>query len=104
MTDREKVIKGLECCGATMNCNECPYDSEMGGCFRNLKADALKLLKEQEPVPPRKAKRYIEYSDTAVTFPDTYDCGKCGEELPNNAKYCPGCGRTVKWDDDINMP
>ena len=48
MAEREKTIKGLECCGATMNCNECPYDSEMGACFSSLKADALKLLKEQE--------------------------------------------------------
>ena len=51
MTDREKVSKGLECCGVgvTMNCSKCPYDSEKLGCFRNLKADALNLLKEQEP-------------------------------------------------------
>lgn len=32
-----------------MNCNECPYDSEMGGCFRSLKIDALNLLKDGEP-------------------------------------------------------
>lgn len=57
MADREKVIKGLECCGDTMNCNECPYDSEMGGCFRNLKADALNLLKEQ-----KKQIEWLEYS------------------------------------------
>ena len=50
MDDREKVIKGLECCGATMNCNECPYDSEMGGCFRNLKADVLNLMKEIDQI------------------------------------------------------
>ena len=46
MADREKVIKGLKCCGAIMHCNECPYDSEIGGCFTNLKADALNLLDE----------------------------------------------------------
>ena len=60
--------------------------------------DAAEMLKEQEPVPPRKDKRYIEYSDTDINFPDTYDCGNCGEELPDNAKYCPACGRAVKWD------
>jgi len=49
MDEREKTIKGLECCGETMNCNECPYDSEMGGCFRSLKIDALSLLKDEEP-------------------------------------------------------
>lgn len=58
MPDREKVIKGLECC-ACMNgsaCRECPYSSE---CIAgeatyqtgtaHLAADALELLKEQEP-------------------------------------------------------
>ena len=62
MTDREKAIKGLECCGETMNCNECPYDSEMGGCFTNLKADALNLLKEQEP-DQSKYEYQFEYTD-----------------------------------------
>ena len=33
-----------------MNCNECPYDSEMGGCFRNLKADVLNLMKEIDQI------------------------------------------------------
>ena len=58
MPDREKVIKALECC-ASMNgsaCRECPYSSE---CVEgeatyqtgtaHLAADALALLKEQEP-------------------------------------------------------
>ena len=50
MVDREKVIKGLECCGyATFmdKCQECPYDGK--DCFKRLKADALALLKAQEP-------------------------------------------------------
>lgn len=48
MTELEKVIKGLEHCGRPTECNGCPYDSEMGGCFTNLKRDALKLLKEHK--------------------------------------------------------
>ena len=92
MTDREKAIKGLECCGETMNCNECPYDSEMGGCFRNLKADALKLLKEQEPVKPILA--YIgKY--TAI---NGYRCPVCNTDLYHLQKYCNECGRAVKWE------
>jgi len=57
MIDREKVIKGLECCilsDEECEClDECPYhddcwetDCELGYI---LKKDALKLLKEQEP-------------------------------------------------------
>jgi hypothetical protein len=51
MIDSEKVIKGLECCikhdpDDKMRCGECPYE---GACLNRLKADALALLKAQEP-------------------------------------------------------
>lgn len=54
MTDREKVIKGLECCRANLlpRCEECPYANiDEGTCFTmdRLHADALALLKAQEP-------------------------------------------------------
>ena len=50
MTDREKVIKGLECCGYSHfmdKCQDCPYDGK--DCFKRLKDDAIALLKAQEP-------------------------------------------------------
>ena len=48
MPDREKVIKGLECCikhdpDDKPRCGECPYD---GACLNRLKADALELAKD----------------------------------------------------------
>ena len=55
MPDREKVIKGLECC-TTMpdiypHCEECPYAGAEGTCanMNGLHRDALALLKAQEP-------------------------------------------------------
>ena len=50
MPDREKVIKGLECCGFD-HCDpkECPYYVEMNNCEGMLMRDALTLLKAQEP-------------------------------------------------------
>lgn len=55
MPDREKVIKGLECC-VTMpdiypRCEECPYADADGTCanMNGLHRDALALLKAQEP-------------------------------------------------------
>lgn len=50
MTDRETVIKGLECCyadGMVQNCEECPYAEQDGTCYRidPLLRDALDLLK-----------------------------------------------------------
>ena len=54
MIDREKVIKGLECCLANAH-NKCPYTSTDEGvdevipCTTYLMQDALALLKAQEP-------------------------------------------------------
>lgn len=54
MADREKVIKGLECCSKDVRtCAVCPYDKEMeiSNCEWDLSRDALELLKEQEWIP-----------------------------------------------------
>jgi len=53
MIEREKVVKGLECCIANMH-NNCPYKSTDEGidkvtsCTTYLMKDALALLKEQK--------------------------------------------------------
>lgn len=52
MTDREKVIKGMECCdGYCDDETGCPYFGELESfdCQEQLRADAIALLKEQEP-------------------------------------------------------
>ena len=54
MTDREKVIKGLECCNGEALCigEKCPYfDDKM--CVETLHSDTLALLKAQEPIEAR---------------------------------------------------
>ena len=49
--DREKVIKGLECCNQVEEgCEVCPYYNDFNGCMLELREDALALLKEQEAV------------------------------------------------------
>ena len=53
MPDREKVIKGLECCLGVHDCDidpkeECPYNG-MALCAMCLKYDVMELLKAQEP-------------------------------------------------------
>lgn len=55
MTNREKVIRGLEACqveenGYTTLCkaNGCPYNASSTHCMTNLHKDALALLKERE--------------------------------------------------------
>ena len=76
MTDREKVIKGLESCNG-VDCTECQYGTEGHGhtdCIERLCADALVLLKEQE----------VKMSV----------CDKCGLEHPADDRYCPRCGKS----------
>ena len=54
MADREKVIKGLECCkySSKSHCDGCPYCFEglcaTNNCTEDLASDALALLTEQE--------------------------------------------------------
>ena len=93
--DREKVIKGLECCAECGKCkNECPYDGKnnsMYGCTTRLAKDALELLKAQEPVKPER-----EHSGGGTTWWNV--CGACKTAINPNDKYCHECGRAVKWD------
>ena len=56
--------------------------------------DAISLLKEQEPVEPKCA---------LGVLPDWYHCGVCGMDMLDTGdgyrpKYCPQCGRAVKWE------
>jgi len=96
MTDREKVIKGLECCVA-VNCGQaCPY-ATVGGCQVQVLRDAVALLKEQEPVDV-----IVEpLDDTRYIF-----CGACrcmlAQGKPKGYKFCPWCGRAVKWDEEVS--
>ena len=101
MLDREKVLRGLECCAAMSGeeCRKCPYGHECRDTelppygIPHLAADALILLREQEPVEPKGE-----------------DCGECGYTLhrinydgPDKGlrhewfRFCPSCGKAVKW-------
>lgn len=51
MTDRKKVIEGLEHCSED-GCKDCPYETDciMADGFSELAKDVLELLKEQETI------------------------------------------------------
>ena len=95
MTDRERVIKGLEHCSED-GCKECPYEQDctMADGFSELASDALTLLKEQkkrnEPMEPTLNESHCYVSDA-------FKCGKCGHAIRFHAKYCEDCGQAVKW-------
>lgn len=106
--DREDVIKALECCivgdGHSPKCELCPYATvgdytcqTMDGLF----TDAIALLKAQEPVAPVRKSFLVSAPDEYGTTPYMTVCGACGAWLLTvepRAKYCPNCGRAVKWE------
>lgn len=101
MIDREKVIRGLEVCSTVQDLapcpNECPYHKPDAVCYgtARLMQDALALLREQESVRPKR-----EYAGHRIIML----CGACGAPIPTPGgwryKYCPTCGRGIKWDAD----
>lgn len=51
MSDREKVIKALECLKEGLWCSQCDYQPYYD-CAKRVSKDAFALLKEQEAKPP----------------------------------------------------
>jgi hypothetical protein len=99
MINREKVIKGLECCSAMSGeeCRKCPYHDECYGTdlpygMPHLASDALQLLEEQEQEPIRPEQIFGGYS-TAMPWV----CGICYNPISYLASRCPHCGRRVNW-------
>ena len=106
MTDREKVVRGLEHCTAWAGLHECqpkfgpdcPYEDD-ADCKLALMRDALALLKEKEAVT-----EYVidEFQPT---------CKACGFRpfagyIPSlewmrerGFRFCPQCGQKVKWNE-----
>lgn len=65
MTDREKVIKGIDICLQRFQCGEnCPYyNYEKIGCMEQLREEALELLKGQDEI----IKKYKELKGFLAT-------------------------------------
>ena len=89
MTDREKVIEGLECCidDSRTSCSGCYQQGPGFGieCRKGLMHDALVLLKEQKGVP------YVFDADGETV------CGVCGCYFDKAYSNCPKCGKKVDW-------
>ena len=88
--DREKVIKGLECCTGLGCHHGCEYLNS--GCTELLKKDALALLNEQEAVEPE-----VEVLNEIDRL---YRCPRCHKHFfYEKQKYCDQCGQAVKWNE-----
>lgn len=96
MDDREKILAWLNCyCQGNDNpdCGNCPF--QYGDCAVDLPKAIKNLL--QEPVKPN------------LVGVNTWECGECGNVIGwecffitgvelTQCKYCPNCGRKVKWE------
>ena len=49
----------------------------------------------KEPVEPSLSQKEIDFRSEVV---DAYKCGNCEYELGSGWRYCPMCGKAVKWD------
>lgn len=92
MLDREKVIRAVETCFDSWIDKHRNMGLVLDGVER-MKRDALELLKEQEPVSP------IPYQqDTSIGFFAGFKCGGCNAEVFPDYRFCPMCGKAVKWE------
>ena len=93
VVDREKVIKGLECCRFGCDHVSCPYN-ELEDCEGALHCDVLVLLKAQESVKPT----INEYGEAYCMCGENVGIIPSSKNLPSiRSKYCSECGRRMKW-------
>ena len=89
MTDREKALKGLECCSGENKklCLECPYNAQDDQCAMRMAKGALELLKEQpqwasaKDRPPERPDWYQVYA------PDYRGGSSRGKELHKGVTF-----------------
>lgn len=97
MTDLEELIHGLEH-DRIVSKHETYYDRVP----HELAVNILAFLKEQRPIEPEEYT--VVVSQYGYAEHKCYRCGSCKCGLIRNTnwrqKYCPECGRKVKWDDE----
>lgn len=124
MSDREKVIKGLEYCKWSRQnvkpeknkCDECPYKdksimnafSVWRSCTNVLAGDALSMLKEQEAKQAIKQIYHVmmnrDYENPVEVTRYDWLCPTCKsllcrdiDVIDDNYHFCKVCGQAVKW-------
>lgn len=91
MPDIEKVVALLERYVDSPNLAGAEnYGAKIVDMPAPLITDALALLKAQEPVKPNA----IMHGKMVMY----YQCPACLATIDNGNKFCPNCGRPVKWE------
>ena len=102
MDKLKKTIKGLECL-AGMNtmksnpCMDCGYQEcqTYAICIEEIAADALSLLKAQEP------KLVYDIAEATLGYKPKVKvghCPSCGVLMSETDRFCRKCGQAVKWE------
>lgn len=113
MPDRGKLIDAMTLCANGELCvlrgkyHTCPYSPlgkpESYDCCTAVIADALELIREQEPQETRlEETRLVRHYSRPGVYADLWlHCEKCGGKIDDRykSKHCPDCGRKVKWDE-----
>ena len=96
MADREKVMRGAECCTKDVydpfSCEECPYlghKPTKKGCISVMLEDVIALLKEQEP-------RVMTKSE-ATSYPEKKNAFDERDKPPLYVEYKIPQPHFVKW-------
>ena len=110
MPDRDKVIKGLECCilrnpDDHARCSQCPYGSN---CVNRLKMNALELLKKREtntgkwlPIESPTGVKAFGIQEMTVMGVCCSACGSKEDVSFTGYKYCPNCG--AKMEEEVKQ-
>ena len=105
MADREKLKARFEELKASMEV----------GLFGTVGMDeveaVLELIRETEPRVQDEGVTPIESKTEQKKFADRigfsvseYWCGECHFNLVSRPKFCPNCGKAVKWDEEPEDP
>lgn len=92
MTDREKVIKGLETCAAGINsCSKCPYNDRCRGVSNAAMAEAVKLLKNADLV------KVVRCRDCRFWEPENAEEGDTSGRCRNDYAPCQNQQTDMTW-------
>lgn len=101
MIDRESVIFRLENWGKTCPWHNCVFCGESNRCTNPTIRDALELLKDQDEgiAPIESTTEQKKFADRFGLAVSDFWCGECHFNLLGHPKFCPNCGKKVKWNE-----
>lgn len=110
--NKKQTLEALEQCATTVECHGCPYEDHMT-CKTVLLGDVFKIVQKQAKKIEEQEERIAIMAEQMETIPDRtgatpdidgggmvwyFCCGECRQSIKQGWKFCPVCGKKVKWD------